>query len=134
MVLKTPDDSLRVLVVEDERLLQWAIYETLSSFDPTLSLASDGAGALQALAAGPIDVVLLDLCLPDSRDLTLLSSIRRRWPATAVVMMTANAPPDVLDDARQLGAYTTLHKPFDLHGLPTILRAAHLDRHPPTRH
>jgi DNA-binding NtrC family response regulator len=134
MVPLTPDESLRVLIVEDEPLLRWAISETLSSFEPTLSLASDGAAALQALAAGPIDVVLLDLCLPDSRDLGLLSSIRRQWPATAVVMMTANAPPEVLENARELGAYTILHKPFDLHELPTILRAAHSDRNRSVRH
>jgi DNA-binding NtrC family response regulator len=127
------DDSLRVLVVEDEPLLQWSISETLSSYAPTLSLASDAASALHVFAARPFDVVLLDLCLPDSRDLTLLSSIRRRWPATAVVLMTADATPDVLDGARALGAYAILHKPFDLYCLPAILRAAHLDRTAPTR-
>jgi len=43
MAQMTAGGSLRVLVVEDERLLQWAIAEMLSSFEPTLSLASDGA-------------------------------------------------------------------------------------------
>ena len=127
-------DSLRVLVVEDERLLQWSISETLSSFAPALALASDAAAALHACAARPFDVVLLDLCLPDSRDLTLLSSIRRRWPASAVVVMTAHAAPDVLDGARQLGVDTILHKPFDLYGLPAILQAAHSNRNRSVRH
>ena len=120
---------MSVLVVEDERLLQWAISETLSSCGPTVSLANDGASALRALSAQRYDVVLLDLCLPDSRDLTLLSAIRRRWPATAVVMMTADATPDVLDGAHQLGARTVLRKPFDLDCLPEVLRAAHLGQH-----
>jgi len=135
MVPVMPGDRLRVLVVEDEPLLQWAISETLSSSGPTVSLAADSASALQALTARPFDVVLLDLCLPDSRDLTLLSSIRDRWPATAAVLMTADAPPDVLDSARQLGAHTILHKPFDLQCLLPILKAAHVDRNqPPTPH
>ena len=127
-------DPLSVLVVEDERLLQWAISETLSSCGPTVSLANDGASALRALSGQRYDVVLLDLCLPDSRDLALLSSIRRRWPATAVVMMTADATPDVLDAAHQLGAQTILRKPFDLDCLPAVLRAAHLDRHQSSPH
>ena len=101
-------DPLSVLVVEDERLLQWAISETLSSRASSVALASDGASALRALSAQRYDVVLLDLCLPDSRDLTLLSAIRHRWPATAVVMMTADATPDVLDGARHLGAQAIL--------------------------
>jgi len=121
-------DPLSVLVVEDERLLQWAISETLSSRASTVALASDGASALRALSAQRYDVVLLDLCLPDSRDLTLLSAIRHRWPATAVVMMTADATPDVLDGARHLGAQAILPKPFDMDRLPAVLRAAHLDR------
>jgi DNA-binding NtrC family response regulator len=124
-VAGTSDDALRVLVVEDEPLLQWAISEELLSHRPTVSVAGDGASALRALTASSFDVVLLDLCLPDSRDLALLARIRGQWPATAVVMMTAHATPDVLDGAHQLGAHTILHKPFDLHSLPAILRSAH---------
>jgi len=43
-------------------------------------------------------------------------------------MMTADATPDVLDGARQLGAQAILPKPFDMDRLPAVLRAAHLDR------
>jgi DNA-binding NtrC family response regulator len=119
-------DPLRVLVVEDEPLLRWAISETLSTSGAIVSLAGDAAAALHALAAATpaVDVVLLDLCLPDSRDLALLSTIRRRWPDIAVVIMTAHAAPDVLEGARSLRVQTILAKPFDLHDLPAILRAA----------
>jgi DNA-binding NtrC family response regulator len=114
-----------VLVVEDEPLLQWAISEMLSNSGMVVSLASDAAAALEVLTASAplVDVVLLDLCLPDSRDLALLSTIRRRWPGMAVVIMTAHAAPDVLDGARSLHVETILSKPFDLDHLPAILRA-----------
>jgi CheY-like chemotaxis protein len=126
----TSGDPLRVLVVEDEPLLRWAISETLSIPGSVVSLAGDAAAALQALAATtpPFDVALLDLCLPDSRDLVLLSTIRRRWPDTAVVIMTADAAPGVLEGARSLGIETILSKPFDLHDLPATLNAAHQRR------
>ena len=130
----TPGCPLRVLVVEDEQLLQWAISETLSTSGSTVSLASNAAAALEALttAEPAFDVVLLDLCLPDSRDLALLSTICRRWPDTAVVIMTAHAAPEVLAGARALHVQAILAKPFDLHGLPAILRAAYQHRHHPS--
>jgi DNA-binding NarL/FixJ family response regulator len=123
-------DPLRVLVVEDEQLLRWAISETLAVSGSIVSVAHDAAAALDALtAADPaFDLVLLDLCLPDSRDLALLSAIRRRWPDTAVVVMTAHAAPGVLEGARALHVRTVLAKPFDLHFLPETLRAAHEQR------
>ena len=127
---------LRVLVVEDEPLLRWAISETLSTSGLMVAVASAAAAALEALttAEPAFDLVLLDLCLPDSRDLALLSTICRRWPDTAVAIMTAHAAPDVLEGARALRVQTILAKPFDVHGLPAILRAAHRQRHHPSLH
>lgn len=131
MTLKWEQDSaarpqLRVLVVEDEPLLQWAVSEALSSAGHVAAQASDGASARQALAVAgpPFDVVLLDLCLPDCRDLTLLSSIRHLSPATAVVMMTAHGTPATVDEARRLGVSAVLDKPFDLDRLHGILVGA----------
>ena len=125
-------DPLRVLVVEDEPLLRWAISETLSMSGAIVSLAGDAATALQALTAATpaVDIVLLDLCLPDSHDLALLSTIRRRWPDIAVVIMTADVAPEVLEGAHGLGVETILAKPFDLDGLPATLDALLTVSHP----
>ena len=68
---------LRVLVVEDELLIRWAIAETLSDAGHVVIEAADAAGAVRALANSveAIDVVALDYRLPDSRDLALLAAI-----------------------------------------------------------
>ncbi len=68
--------ALRVLVVEDELLIRWAIAETLTDAGHTVIEAEDGAAAVQALAgsAEPVDAVILDYRLPDSNDLTLLAT------------------------------------------------------------
>lgn len=114
---------LLVLVIEDEPLIRWSIAETLSRMGHTVVEADDAESAVQRLREmpDPADVVLLDYRLPDSNDLTLLATIRRLAPESAVVMMTAYGTPDVTTDALALGAYGVVDKPFDMHDLEPML-------------
>src|SRR5690349_5752589 len=110
--------SLCVLVVDDESLIRWAVAETLTQAGHEVLEASDGGSALRALhdAKEHVDVVLLDLRLPDCADLTVLSRIRSQSPDSAVVMMSAHATPEIAAEARALGVYDVLVKPFDVNG------------------
>jgi two-component system response regulator PilR (NtrC family) len=118
--------GLRVLVVEDELLIRWSITETLAHAGHTVIEAADGATAVMALKNDTerIDAVVLDYRLPDSDDLTLLSTLRRLSPESAVVLMTAFGTPDVVKGALDLGVYHVLHKPFEMHDLESLLREA----------
>jgi DNA-binding NtrC family response regulator len=120
-------ESLRVLVVEDEPLIRWSIAETLAGHGHAVVEAGSAATAVKVLddQADPIDVVLLDLRLPDSSNLELLARIRRLRPQSAVVMMTAYGSPELARHARELGAYGVIDKPFDMHALEDLLREAH---------
>jgi DNA-binding NtrC family response regulator len=121
------DSRLRVLVVEDELLIRWAIRETLTDAGHSVVEAENAESAVRALANSvePIDVVVLDYRLPDSTDLALLAAIRRLSPRTAVVLMTAYGTADVAKRALDLGAHQIMNKPFDLRDLePSLLRAA----------
>jgi DNA-binding NtrC family response regulator len=115
---------LRVLVVDDEPLIRWSIAETLGSAGHDVLEAADAAAARRMLAETPtLDLVLLDLRLPDSSDLALLADIRRKAPNTSVIMMTAFGTPDVTADALRLGALRVLNKPFNMHDLETIVQS-----------
>ena len=74
--------------------------------------------------ADPADVVLLDLRLPDSDDLRVLSAMRWLSPATPVILMTAHGSPGLLEQARQFGAFTVLDKPFEMNELARIVDGA----------
>jgi two-component system, NtrC family, response regulator AtoC len=118
--------ALRVLVVEDEWLIRWSVTETLAHEGHTVIEAEDAASATRAVseASEPIDVVLLDFRLPDSNDLTLLSTIRRLTPHSSVVLMTAFGTPEVTRGALDLGVYRVLSKPVDMHDIgPLVLQA-----------
>ena len=106
----------RVLVVDDEPLIRWSITETLLGLGLDVEQAGDAASALQHIIAGPLgfDVILLDLRLPDMRDLSLLATVRQLQREASVILMTAFGTDEVVERAIALGAETVLHKPFEL--------------------
>lgn len=115
--------SRRILVVDDEALVRWAVGETLRERGFNIVEAGDGNTALHAIAddSPSPDLVLLDLRLPDCGDLQLLGSIRRLAPSTPVIVMTAFGTPEVAAEARRLGAVTVVEKPFDLDQLSGLI-------------
>ena len=120
--------SLRVLVVDDERLIRWSIAETLSIVGHTVLEAENGAAAIRALTTSeaPIDAVFLDFRLPDSDDLQLLATIRRLSPNSSVILMTAYGSPEVTSGALEMGVFQVMNKPFELHDLhPLLMKAWH---------
>lgn len=121
---------LRVLVVEDETLIRWSIAETLAQKGHTVIEAGSAATAVQALAdtAEPIDVVMLDLRLPDSNGLGSLDDIWRRSPDSAIVIMTAYGTPEITKGALDRGVYRVLNKPFDVHALEPLVIEAYRSR------
>jgi DNA-binding NtrC family response regulator len=120
--------SVRVLVVDDEPLIRWSVAETLAARGYQVIEAGSGEAAISALMNAPdtTDVVLLDLVLPDSHDLSLLALIRRLAPGAPVIMMTAFATPELVDWATALGAFTVVSKPFELNDLAPLIRQATL--------
>jgi DNA-binding NtrC family response regulator len=116
----------RVLVVDDEPLVRWSIAETLRAGGYDVLEAGDGDTALHTLIEDrqPPDAILLDLRLPDCGDLRLLETMTLILPGTPIVLMTAFGTPELVQQARQLGAYAVLEKPFDLQALEPLLEAA----------
>ena len=116
--------SLRVLIVDDEPLIRWSLAQMLADAGHVTIEAADGAAAVRAVSQ-PVDVILLDYRLPDSSDLTLLSTLRRLAPDSAIVIMTAHGTPDIITEALRLGAHRVVAKPFELHDLVALVRRAH---------
>jgi two-component system response regulator AtoC len=114
--------AVRVLVVDDERLVRWSVAETLGAHGYEVVEASDADSAMQVLAetAPSINLVLLDLFLPDSRDLSMLRLIRSCWPAMPVILMTAFATAEIIEQAFALGVFVMV-KPFDINELARLV-------------
>jgi two-component system, response regulator, stage 0 sporulation protein F len=119
----------RILVVDDERLVRWAIAETLAAQGYEITEACDAESARRAiLAADPRpDVVFLDLRLPDSSDLGLANFIRTHAPRSRIILMTAYGTPELLVEAAALGI-PIIAKPFDMNDLSLIVDGARVSR------
>jgi CheY-like chemotaxis protein len=111
-----------VLVVDDEPLIRWSVTESLTDLGYSVETAPDAVSALKIVtnAPLPIAVVVLDLRLPDMNDLSLLGTLRQLLPDAQLILMTAYGTPEVLADARALGA-DVLMKPFELDDLSRLI-------------
>jgi DNA-binding NtrC family response regulator len=118
--------SASVLLVDDEALIRWALSERFSQAGYEVREAGDGTSALAYFREGEprIDLVVLDVQLPDANGIDLLKQIQRLCPSCRVILMTAFGTTDILQDARDNGAYDLLRKPFDIdHMFDTVQRA-----------
>lgn len=114
---------MRVLLVEDDRLLGEAVVAGLRQNGFTVDWVQDGLAADHALHAEQFDLVVLDLGLPRCSGLELLRKLRDRGNAVPVLILTAR---DTVEDRVQgldSGADDYLVKPFDLAELCARLRA-----------
>jgi DNA-binding NtrC family response regulator len=116
------NSGTRVLVVDDERLLRWAVAETLTAHGYEVSEAADAKSALKAIGASrtSTDLVLLDLFLPDACDLRVLNLVRTIVPSVPVILMTAFSTPEIVEQALAVGARVIL-KPFDMDTLTALI-------------
>ena len=102
-----------ILLVEDEKLLRWALEQQLKHAGHTVLTAPDLAAAAAHLENRQPDLVLLDLGLPDGHGLDFYEANRERLEGSVVIVMTALSQVGEAVRAMKLGALDFLSKPVD---------------------
>jgi two-component system, OmpR family, response regulator QseB len=115
---------MRVLLVEDDRMIAEAVRTALEQDGHVADWMADGAAALSVLAHSRFDIVLLDLGLPRKDGLTVLRQLRERGDATPVIIITARDDVPTRIAGLDSGADDYLVKPFALDELAARIRAA----------
>ncbi len=115
---------LRVLAAEDNAGNRHVLQALLEPLAVSLTLVEDGAQALQALANGPYDMVLMDANMPVMDGLTALRAIRASGSAIPVWMLTANVYEEDVNRYRAAGADGVVRKPIALEELFAALSEA----------
>ena len=102
-----------VLVVDDEEAVRDYLVELLGSLGFKARVAERGEQALEMLAAGAFDAVLLDVMLPELSGLEVLQRYRARGGLAPVIVLSALAGAEDAVRALKLGATDYLTKPFE---------------------
>ena len=103
---------MRILIVDDEEVLQDVLTALLRKEGYETVSARSGEQALTLLREGDIDLVLLDLMLPGMSGQEVLHQIRREDPEQVVVMITAYSSVEGAIAAMREGAFHYIAKPF----------------------
>lgn len=117
---------MRILVVEDERQLAGQISRALARHGHAVATAHDGPAALQAALGHPVDLIILDLGLPELDGLSVLARLRKESSPARVLILTARGEVEHRIRGLQAGADDYLGKPFSMDEL--IARAEALGR------
>jgi DNA-binding response OmpR family regulator len=116
-----------VLVIEDEDRIGALLASALAANGHVVDWRRTGAGGIRAASTGSIDLVLLDLGLPDGDGVEVCRDLKRVQPHSVVVMLTARRDEMDVVEGLEAGADDYLTKPFRMTELLARVRA-HLRR------
>lgn len=119
---------LRVLVVDDEPAILRFLRASLSSQGHVVTTAADARQALDALRTGAVDLVILDLGLPDGDGLDVIRAIRAGGMALPIIVLSSRDSESAKVAALDLGADDYITKPFGIDELLARIRAAQRHR------
>ncbi len=122
--------TYNILIVDDEQSVVFLLKEELSEIEKyNITVAYDGAEAINTLQSQPFDIVLLDVKMPRVSGIEVLKYIREQHPTTIVLMLTNFADVKTAIETMKLGAYDFVSKPYEREELlATIDRALELRR------
>jgi len=109
--------SERLLIVDDDRSMRAALYESLSSCGYEVETVENGADALARFKEEQFAVVVTDMRMPKMSGLDVLRGIKKLSPQTPVILITAYGTVNTAVEAMKEGAAEFIMKPFSLDDL-----------------
>jgi len=114
------DKKLKILVIDDDQSMR-ELLETILKDKYTVLTASTGGAGIRILERENINIVMLDLRLPDIDGLEVLKNIKDKYAYVEVMVISAVKDIDVVVRAMKLGAYNYITKDFDPDELLTLI-------------
>jgi PAS domain S-box-containing protein len=105
-------DTSHILIVDDDPLFQKVLKRQLNGWNYEIAVGASGQEAIDFVNQNSVDLVLLDIGLPDMEGHDVLEHIKRKRPETLVIMITGDASLESSVEALRGGAYDYLRKPF----------------------
>ncbi|MCF5919525.1 response regulator, partial [Xanthomonas perforans] len=117
-------DGATVLLAEDDVRNIFALSSVLEPLGVTLQIARNGREALEHLAKHEVDLVLMDIMMPEMDGITAMRQIRtnRQWQDLPIIALTAKAMADDRERCLEAGANDYIAKPIDVDKLVSLCR------------
>jgi len=106
--------EISILVLDDEKVFRKEIKEFLDGEGFSVLTAERPSEAFSILSENQIDILILDLRLPEMDGLQVLTKVKEEYPDIEVIMITGHGDMDAVINAMRLGAIEFFPKPFRL--------------------
>jgi DNA-binding NtrC family response regulator len=110
-----------ILIVDDDPQLRKLCRITLEASGYSVREAGDGREALAIVRSSVVDLILLDVCMPDMDGLECLKALRAESPQLKVITMSGFMHGVLLPATKHLGGTATLAKPFSPEALLSLV-------------
>jgi excisionase family DNA binding protein len=113
--------TITILVVDDEEKIRALLAEALDAPARRILQAGNGHDAVRLVASTSVDLVLLDLLMPEMDGVETFRRIHAARPELPVVIVTGYPESDLMLKVLEIGPFTVLQKPLDIHKLRRVV-------------
>ena len=117
------NNRIKILIVEDEKMLAEILSDTLSDRNFDVRLAYDGIHALEAIKKEPFDVIVSDVMMPNLDGYSLAKKLRNEGFNTPILFLTALSATEDVVKGFETGGNDFLKKPFAIDELIVRVKA-----------
>ena len=114
----------KVLVVDDDKVLQQSVKQALEFHDFLVDVADNGREAVNAVHMQKYDLVVMDVNMPEMSGIEALAEIKKYDPSVIVIILTAYSNVQDAVSAVKEGAYNYLEKPITSENLVALIKRA----------
>ncbi len=113
-----------ILIIDDEPGIRTVLSDIIRDENHQVFTGGDGFEGLGILKTESIDLVILDVWLPNMGGIDVLKEIKKEYPSIEVIMISGHANIDIAVKAVKLGAYDFLEKPLSLDKIINLIKNA----------
>ena len=97
-------DNYNLLIVEDHALTRFALKTAFESYEYEVFEAENGKAAFDSVKKNKIDIILMDLGLPDINGIEVTKKIKQQYPNMKIIILTSHEKKEEVIDALKAGA------------------------------